>query len=245
MKKNMLSLFAAMAATAAFAAANDVLITFSTPGPDKYADGKAVMDGECYALCWSKNFDAFAINSDGTATGGEVVLFAPLAKAGRCPKVVFEVDAGKFDAKGYANGKWAVYLLDTRKFTTSADGKLSVSLAGSLKGVNTSGMVGSAVSVGTGALSTLSGVAATATDVAGDVVVAEPKITGIRVYGGNVYVTVKGAPYLGYGLTAGDTPATVDTDVENATADATGEEEVTIVTPAKAGGGFFKVERRK
>ncbi len=145
MKKNMLSMLAAMAATAAFAAANDVLVTFSTPGPDRYADGKPVMDGECYALCWSKNFDGFAINSDGTATGGEVVLFAPLAKAGCCPKVVFEVDADKFDAKGYANGKWAVYLLDTRRFTTNADGKLSVSLAGNLKGVNTSGMVGGAV----------------------------------------------------------------------------------------------------
>jgi len=244
MKKNMLSMLAAMAATAAFAAANDVLVTFSTPGPDRYADGKPVMDGECYALCWSKNFDGFAINSDGTATGGEVVLFAPLAKAGCCPKVVFEVDADKFDAKGYANGKWAVYLLDTRRFTTNADGKLSVSLAGNLKGVNTSGMVGGAVSLGTGSLSTLSGVAATAKDVAGDVVVAEPKITGIRVYEGNVYVTVKGAPYLGYGLTSGDTPAKVDTVVGDATADATGEEEVTIVTPVKAGGEFFKVERK-
>ncbi len=148
MKKNMLSMLAAMAATAAFAAANDVLITFSTPGPDRYADGKTVMDGECYALCWAKNFDAFSINPDGTATGGEVVLTAPKARDGRCTTVVFEINADYYERKGFADGKWAVYLLDTRRFTTDADGKLVVTLAGNSKTVNTSGMVGGAVSVG-------------------------------------------------------------------------------------------------
>ena len=242
MKKTMLSMLAAMAATAAFAAANDVLITFSTPGPDRYADGKTVMDGECYALCWAKNFDAFSINPDGTATGGEVVLTAPKARDGRCTTVVFEINADYYERKGFADGKWAVYLLDTRRFTTDSDGKLVVTLAGNSKTVNTSGMVGGAVSVKTGSAAGLTGIAGAATTATG--VVAEPKITGIRVYEGNVYVTVKGAPYLGYGLTSGDTPAKVDTAVGDATAEATGEEEVTIVTPVKAGGEFFKVERK-
>ena len=132
--------------------------------------------------------------------------------------------------------------MDTRRFTTDSDGKLVVTLAGNSKTVNTSGMVGGAVSVKTGSAAGLTGIAGAATTATG--VVAEPKITGIRVYEGNVYVTVKGAPYLGYGLTAGDTPAKVDTAVGDATADATGEEEVTIVTPVKAGGEFFKVERK-
>lgn len=70
-----------------------------------------------------------------------------------------------------------------------------------------------------------------------------PQITGIRIYEGNVYVTVKGAPYLAYGLAAGDTPAKVDAAVEDATADATGEEEITIVTPVKEGGQFFRALR--
>ena len=242
MKKTMLSMVAALAASAAFSAVNDMMITFSTPGPDTYADGKAVMDGERYALCWSKDFSQFKINPDGTATGGEVVLVAPKASGGRCPTVVFEVNADYYDRKGFADGKWAVYLLDTRRFTTAADGSLVVTLAGNSKTVNTSGMVGGAVSVKSGSPADLSGIAAAATTAAGDV--AAPRITGIRVYEGNVYVTVKGAPYLGYGLTAGDTPAKVDTAVGDATADATGEEEVTIVTPVKDGGQFFKVERK-
>ena len=242
MKKTMLSMVAALAASAAFSAVNDMMITFSTPGPDTYADGKAVMDGERYALCWSKDFSQFKINPDGTATGGEVVLVAPKASGGRCPTVVFEVNADYYDRKGFKDGKWAVYLLDTRRFTTDSDGKLVVTLAGNSKTVNTSGMVGGAVSVKTGSAAGLTGIAGAATTATG--VVAEPKITGIRVYEGNVYVTVKGAPYLAYGLTAGDTPAKVDTAVGDATADATGEEEVTIVTPVKAGGEFFKVERK-
>ena len=242
MKKTMLSMVAALAASAAFSAVNDMMITFSTPGPDTYADGKAVMDGERYALCWSKDFSQFKINPDGTATGGEVVLVAPKASGGRCPTVVFEVNADYYDRKGFADGKWAVYLLDTRRFTTAADGSLVVTLAGNSKTVNTSGMVGGAVSVKSGSPADLSGIAAAATTAAGDV--AAPRITGIRVHDGNVYVTVKGAPYLAYGLTAGDTPAKVDTAVGDATADATGEEEVTIVTPVKVGGEFFKVERK-
>ncbi|MBQ8125761.1 MAG: hypothetical protein IJ173_07735, partial [Kiritimatiellae bacterium] len=52
---------------AAFAAQNDALVTFSTKGPDCYADGTTVLDGECYALCWSKDFANFAIRADGTA----------------------------------------------------------------------------------------------------------------------------------------------------------------------------------
>ena len=242
MKKTMLSMVAALAASAAFSAVNDMMITFSTPGPDTYADGKAVMDGERYALCWSKDFSQFKINPDGTATGGEVVLVAPKASGGRCPTMVFEVNADYYDRKGFADGKWAVYLLDTRRFTTAADGSLVVTLAGNSKTVNTSGMVGGAVSVKSGSPADLSGIAAAATTAAGDV--AAPRITGIRVHDGNVYVTVKGAPYLGYGLTAGNTPAKVDTAVGDATADATGEEEVTIVTPVKDGGQFFKVERK-
>ena len=241
MKKTMLSMVAAFAAGAAFAAVNDMIVTFSTPGPDVYADGKTVLDGENYALCWSKDFSEFKIESDGTATGGEVVLVAPKAKNGRCPTVAFEVNADYYDRKGYADGKWAVYLLDTRKFTTGEDGSLVVTLAGNAKSVNTSGMVGGAVAVKTAGAADLAGIAAAADTPAGDV--AAPQITGIRIYEGNVYVTVKGAPYLAYGLAAGDTPSKVDAAVEDATADATGEEEITIVTPVKEGGQFFRALR--
>jgi len=235
MKKLMTFGCAVALAGAALAAANDVLITFSTPGPDTYADGTAVLDGERYALCWSKDFSQFAIKADGTAEGGTVVLKAPVAKGGRCPTTVFEVDADY--AKNFTGGEWAVYLLDTRKF--AADG--TASLAGAAGTVNTAGQVGT-VSIGSGTVASLTGAAATASDLPAGVELPKPEITGIKVEAGYVYVTVKGAPYLGYGLVSGDTPDAL-TEAPEAERAATGAEEITIVTPAKAGGAFFKVTR--
>ncbi len=235
MKTKVLSIVAAMAAGAAMAAANDVLITFSTPGPDKYADGSVVKDGERYALCWSQDFANFKIKADGTAEGGAVVLKAPVAKDGKCPTTVFEVDAG-LAAEKYKGGEWAVYLLDTRKF---AKGE-AVTLAG---GVNTAGFVGKA-SVGQGTIASLTGVSAATTDVAAGAAVPKPEITGIKVDNGYVYVTVKGTvPFLAYALAEGATPDAVETAAGEAKAGAV-DEEITLVTPAKDGGAFFKVKKQ-
>ena len=241
MKTKVLSIVAAMAAGAAVAAANDVLITFSTPGPDKYADGKTVMDGERYALCWSKDFANFKINKDGTGEGGAVVLKAPVAKDGKCPTVVFEIDADYADAN-FQGGEWAVYLLDTRKF--AADG--TAKLAAAATSVNTAGIAGAKVSVGTGSVATLSGAAATAGEVAAGVEVPQPEITGIKVEDGNVIVSVKGTvPFLAYGLAEGETP---DAVVESVGAAKPGkvaaEDEIYLVAPAKAAGGFFRVKKQ-
>ena len=46
----MLALAAVLLCAGAFAAQNDALVSFSTPGPDKYADGTTVLDGEYYAI---------------------------------------------------------------------------------------------------------------------------------------------------------------------------------------------------
>ena len=228
MKKLMTLGIAAIAAGAVFAAANDVVVTFSTPGPDTYADGTTVVDGEKYALCWSQDFSQFAIKSDGTAEGGVVVLKAPVAKGGRCPTVVFEVDAA-YAAANFDGGEWAVYLLDTRDFGNGA--------------VNTSGCVGKA-SVGTGTLGSLSGVAAATSEVAGGIDVPQPKVTGIKVVDGFVYVTVQGTvPFLAYGLTEGATPDAITSPVEGSKA-GSADKEIVLVTPAKEGGAFFKVGRK-
>ena len=122
MTKKTISMVAALAfAGAALAAANDALIAFSTPGVDTYADGTPVLDGECYALVHLDAGEAgFSLAADGTATGGEIVLAAPVAKGGRCPKVMFEVDAKDVETK-YKGGSWRVYLLDTRRW--GADGR--------------------------------------------------------------------------------------------------------------------------
>ena len=116
MKKSVLFVMSAALAFAANAAQNDSLVTFSTKGPDKYADGTTVLDGECYALVWTPKGSAGAVvAANGTVQGGEIVLTAPVAKNGRCPKVVFEVDAGLV-ASRYNDGTWNVYLLDTRRY---------------------------------------------------------------------------------------------------------------------------------
>lgn len=65
-----------------FAGITDYVATFSTPGPDRYADGTVVADGECYALVWSPKGSTFAgFSADGTTVSSAdcVVLAAPLA----------------------------------------------------------------------------------------------------------------------------------------------------------------------
>ena len=115
MKKLMTMIGAVGLAFAATAAFDDALLAFSTVGPDKYADGTTVLDGECYALVWTKNGATFGgIAADGTAVAetDEIVLLAPVAKGGRCPYVLFQIDSATADR--LADGTYGVYLLDTR-----------------------------------------------------------------------------------------------------------------------------------
>lgn len=69
MKK--LSIFIGISIFSAMLFANNVAdtrISFYTEGPDRYSDGTVVLDGESYALVWSKDgqFDGF------TASGRSV-----------------------------------------------------------------------------------------------------------------------------------------------------------------------------
>lgn len=250
MKKAMFSMLAALAAAVASAAANDALVTFSTKGPDKYADGTAVVDGERYALVWTApGSDGAAIAADGSVKGGEIVLAAPVAKGGRCPTVVFEVGADLMSGR-YAGGTWSVYLLDTRRY--GADG--AVTLAGSVGGlpvaINAAGLVaGSSVKLSSGGISDAAVVAAASASSATAVPegTPSPTITGIRVEGANVFVSVKGTvPYLQYGLSSGSTPDAVTEGVSGTpqTGASAPDEEIVLVAPAKSGGAFFKVGRK-
>ena len=244
--KNILAAAAVLSSAAAFSAANDAMVSFSTKGPDKYADGATVLDGECYALVWTApNSAGLAVAADGTASGGEIVLAAPVAKGGRCPKVIFEVNADDM-AKKYKGGSWSVLLLDTRRWGADGVARPAGTVAGKVTLVNATGEVsGGSVNVATASSSSVSAVAAavaTATSVPKGT--PSPTITGIRVDGANVFVTVRGTvPHLAYGLKAGETPSEV---TEPAGAPRSGEEsgEIILVAPVKKGGGFFKVERR-
>ena len=244
--KNILAAAAVLSSAAAFSAANDAMVSFSTKGPDKYADGATVLDGECYALVWTApNSAGLAVAADGTASGGEIVLAAPVAKGGRCPKVIFEVNADDM-AKKYKGGSWSVLLLDTRRWGADGVARPAGTVAGKVTLVNATGEVsGGSVNVATASSSSVSAVAAA---VASATAVPEgtpsPTITGIRVEGANVFVTVRGTvPHLAYGLKSGETPSAVS---EPAGAPRSGEEsgEIILVAPVKKGGEFFKVERR-
>ena len=251
MKKTTLVFAAAALCGAAFAAQDDALVSFSTKGPDAYADGTTVLDGECYALVWmSDGASGLTVAADGSATGGEIVLAAPVAKGGRCPKVVFEVDAGDMKAK-YQGGTWGVYLLDTRRWGADGAARPAGTAGGRVRLVNAAGAVpGASVRVAAGAAATVGAVSGSAVASAATAVPAgapAPEITGIRVDGANVYVTVKGTvPYLQYGLASGETPDAVSAEAEGSprTGAASADDEIVLVTPAKKGGAFFKVGRK-
>lgn len=247
--KNILAAAAVLSSAAAFSAANDAMVSFSTKGPDKYADGATVLDGECYALVWTAPGSAgLAVAADGTASGGEIVLAAPVAKGGRCPKVIFEVNADDM-AKKYKGGSWSVLLLDTRRWGADGVARPAGTVAGKVTLVNATGEVsGGSVNVATASSSSVSAVAAA---VASATAVPEgtpsPTITGIRVEGANVFVSVKGTvPYLQYGLSSGSTPDAVTEGVSETpqTGASAPDEEIVLVAPAKSGGAFFKVGRK-
>lgn len=100
----------------ASAGLDDLVLAFSTPGIDRYADGSAVADGECYALVWSPAGKVFSgFNADGTAASPQdrVVLAAPVARNGRCPESIFQVPAAEYAQ--LEDGEWTVCLVDTRR----------------------------------------------------------------------------------------------------------------------------------
>lgn len=235
MKKLLMMAGAAVLSVAARAAQNDLLITFSTPGPDAYADGVKVLDGECYALVWSKDGVFEGIRADGAPVdaGDQVVLVAPVAKDGKCPTLVYQVAADV--ACALAGGQYAVYLLDTR--VKAADG--SVALAQIVDGkpvaVNATTAVGETSAVGGGAIAQAMTTAVGGVVVKTETVVDVPRITGVKIGNATVKVTVSGmSPTVTYKVFAGETPDAVATPVE---AQADGD----TFEFAKPKGQFFKV----
>ena len=242
--KKLIAAISMLAAAAAFAGAKNTMISFSTPGPDKYADGTTVLDGECYALIWTPAGAAFGgIQANGTAVApSKLACAVGIAKDGKCPSVVFQIDADYAEAN-YANGTWGVYLLDTRMVK---NGVVTVGcVGGKPQTVNGSAYVTAA---GNGGLASAG--AATAAVAGSDAVIPDEaknlEIKSIKIEGANVIVKAVGTvPYLQYGISAGATPdalsATEDAPVTGA---ADVAEEITIVTPATGDAKFFQVIRK-
>jgi len=248
------SLFLLTSYFVSFAAANDTLISFATPGPDKYADGTTVKDGECYALVWTKTGAAFAgIAADGKAVGSDskVVVFAPVAKGGRCPLVVFELDADLADS--YAGGSFGIYLCDTRL----ANGKVGgLNAKGVPLAVNGFGEVRSKSEEGRsadGSIVNLQPSTSTFVSVTTKSAVPEgtpePQITAIKIVGDYVHLTVKGTvPCIQYTAqevkVQGQGQEWNNSSSVAAQGAATKDDEITLILPKKSECGFFKVGRK-
>ena len=237
MKKIMFALGVIGLSVAAVAAVNDTLLMFSTQGPDTYLDGTQVLDGECYALCYVTDTATFAIKGDGTAAaGGEVLLTAPVAKDGRCPNLLYVVDAAK--AESLTGGAYGVYLLDTR--VPKAEGGYPVAGVenGKAKVVNGAGAVVEGGTAGTEATDTIAQLPAApvgGSAVAALSVIDQPKITAIKVDGANIKLTVADlSPAANYKVVTGTDVANVSTEVP-ATVDGS------TFTVSKDDGKFFKV----
>ena len=204
---NKLSVMIAASALAFGAWATPSFVQFSSVGPDKYADGETVVDGEIYALV-SVSGEFEGINSDGsTVDPNDVILYAaPLAKGGHCKTVFFTLKEGQ------DTSNLAVYLLDTRVKT--ADGKSTVTGVdedGKLTLVNSYAEV-DAIQSGEVVAKATEQVAAEASALATVALsdVPAPTITGIKVVGAKVEITVANTvPELRYTVTGGETPSTI------------------------------------
>jgi len=250
MKKIMFALGVIGLSVAAVAAVNDTLLMFSTLSSDPdtydtYMDGEKVLDGECYALCYVTDADAFKIKADGTADGGgEVLLTAPVAKDGHCPNLLYVVDAAK--AETLKGGAYAVYLLDTRVKDAAGNTVVAGVENGKAKVVNRFGKVVEGEKAvaedsekkATDTIAQLPAAPANGSQVQDLSVIDNPTITAIKVDGANIKLTVADlSPAADYKVLTGtdvanpnlftEVPATIDGST---------------FTVSKDAGKFFKVK---
>ena len=243
-------------ANVAEGALNDRLARFSTSGPDRYADGSIVVDGECYALVWSPAGRAFSgFNANGTAASAadRVVLAAPLALDGRCRDSVFQIPAAEYEAlKG---GKWSVCLVDTRNLAGVPVGVKN----GKPLRVNRWGVVSGGVEI-TEAGSAGRKLAAASTTSNGSTSVASgaranrlsavpknllpPKVTAIEVTDNEVWLAVDGTvPYLDYTIISGEKPNDLKEDCYSEVVEGHTGSEIAIGTTKWLKRRFFSVKR--
>ena len=234
----------------------DKLLRFSTIGPDRYADGSVVADGECYALVWSPEGTAFSgFNADGSAISADdrVVLAAPLALDGRCRDSLFQISAADYaELKG---GEWAVCLLDPRR----ADGVPAGTQDGKPLRVNRWGVVSGGVEIAEAGsarlrLAAVSGGGRVATapvsGVRANILsavppnLAPPRITAIEIADGEVRLAVEGTvPYLDYTLISGEKPNDLKTDYFSEVVEGDARSGIAIGTVKSPKRRFFKVKR--
>lgn len=246
----------------ASASVQDKVARFSTPGPDCYADGTLVADGECYALVWSPKGATFAgFNADGTAISANdrVVFAAPLALEGKCRDSLFQISADEYaELEG---GEWAVCLVDTRM----ANGVPAGVANNAPLRVNRWGAVRNEVKISTASTLVLDSIAApkaggrsllaaAAPSEAGVCAgtlsavpdsVKSPTITGLDVLdSGEVWLEVADTvPFLSYTIISGSEPGNLQEDGCAEVVDGTSGGKIFIGTAQSSDCRFFKVKR--
>lgn len=218
-----------------FAAQNDTLVSFSTKGPDTYADGTTALDGESYALVWVKDGATFAgFLADGTVAdpaNSKCLVAVPRAIGGCCPLTVFQIDADY--AATLEGGSYSVYLLDTRV----ADGENGYVVGGVKKAVNGYGAVATGIG-DTAAQAGAVGVTAVA-DLPTDL--PKPVIKDIKMVDGYVYVTVANTvPFLKYGLNESD--GVEDAGAVYEAPQSGSDADLLFIAPATGDSGFFSIQ---
>ena len=222
MKKSLMAVLAVAATSVALAGQDNMLATFSTRGPDCYADGTVVKDGECYALVWTHTNAVFqGITVTGEAVGSQeenrVLCIAPLAKDGHCREVVVEVN--KVLADLYAG-------VDSGVNGFSAAQEFTLSASEQIQSVSATNVE----------------LAATASILPASI--PQPKIKSIEVKDGIVRLTVaRTSKLVRYGVSSGATPATLAADPDFAPQDGDDAGDIVIEAPAKGNSGFFSVGR--
>jgi len=224
---------------ALFGAESARLMTYYSEGPDCYADGTTVLDGEYYALVWQTeaagNVTFTLAGETSDPTSAKVLRAVPRAKDGCLQSTVFSVDPSELPTLSAA-GVLRLYLLDTRVF---AGGEASVGGLGSVQAAVPVTAKTKVEMKSSSAIVPQEGF--TESELPADV--PAPRITGISVAGGEVVLTVADT-VDGVNYTAID-PVTGEglLDAEPATGRTGGEIQVKI-PQGVSGSAFFKVGRR-
>lgn len=241
----------------AIAGIEDMIVRFSTSGPDRYADGSIVADGECYALVWSPKGSVFSgFNADGTpaSSNDRVVLAAPLAKDGKCPDAIFQVPAAEY--AGLEGGEWAVCLVDTRTLGglpvgVANNAPLRVNRWGAVKGgvkiepVSVSSSTATPIAKGGSLLGASSGSVVRATKLSAvPAGLKPPRITALDVGDDEVWLAVEDTvPFISYTIVSGSEPGNLKADYFSGVVDGNAAGEVAIGTLKSATRRFFRVAR--
>ena len=182
---------AGLVSTLALADAANVCVLFETTGPDCYADGSQVLNGERYAFVATpkgRTFGGFNLDCTAVVAGDKVLTIAPFAKDGRLPLTLFQADATDLNLDTM---DWSVWLLDTRTSKTEVPGfstkvsELRLNGAVEIKDATMSASV-------------------SASALTGDTSMINPTIKDFAVEGGNALITIGNVqPCLAYRVRRG------------------------------------------